>query len=69
MGILDSVRAALEPSDRETPAPIAGAYWCDDCAVRIPLESRPDGNEQRPCPDCDEPMQFELSPDGGSCAC
>lgn len=70
MALLESIRDAFLPSDREPATPIVGAYWCDDCSVRIPLEQRPGSDaDPRPCPDCGEPMRFEPSPDDGSCAC
>jgi len=42
-----------------------GAYWCDDCGVRIrdvDLDGEP------VCPDCGEEMRFERSA-GRDCAC
>ncbi|UTF54999.1 hypothetical protein [Natronosalvus rutilus] len=67
MGVIDSVKAALAssgPNDRPMDGS-QGAYWCDDCNVRIrdvDLESDP------VCPNCGEEMRFERS-HGRSCAC
>ena len=68
MGLLDSIRSTLTTSGPSSGTPIAGAYWCDDCSVRIPSEEPPDGTE-RTCPECDGEMRFERSPDSGGCAC
>lgn len=67
MGIIDTVREAFaSPSPKERPDDGSkGAYWCDDCGVRIrdvELEGEP------VCPDCGEEMRFERSA-GRDCAC
>ena len=68
MGILDSVKEALtsQPDAKSRPDDGSkGAYWCDDCGVRIrdvDLDGEP------VCPDCGEEMRFERSA-GRDCAC
>ena len=68
MSILDSVKEALtsQPDAKSRPDDGSkGAYWCDDCSVRIrdvELEGEP------VCPDCGEEMRFERSA-GRDCAC
>jgi len=67
MGLIESVKAALaSPTPKDRPADGSeGAYWCDDCAVRIrdvDLEGKP------VCPDCGAEMRFERST-GRDCAC
>lgn len=67
MGLIDSVKAVLA-SSASTGRPddgSQGAYWCDDCAVRIrdvDLEGKP------VCPDCGREMRFERAT-GRDCAC
>ncbi|WP_265108457.1 hypothetical protein [Halosolutus halophilus] len=75
MGLLASVKAMLDstgsrnrPTDGST-----GAYWCDDCGVRIrdvDLEGSEATHEtgEPVCPDCGDEMRFERST-GRSCAC
>ena len=67
MGLLESIRSTFDVAEPERRRSIVGAYWCDDCSVRRPVENRPD--EKPTCPECDGPMRFERSPDSGSCAC
>ncbi|ELY86940.1 hypothetical protein [Natrinema altunense] len=67
MGLIESVKSALaSPSPNGRPDDgSTGAYWCDDCAVRIrdvDLEGEP------VCPDCGVAMRFERST-GRDCAC
>ncbi|KAA9399504.1 hypothetical protein Har1130_00160 [Haloarcula sp. CBA1130] len=68
MSILDSVKAALtsQPDAKSRPDDGSkGAYWCDDCGVRIrdvELEGEP------VCPDCGDEMRFERAA-GRDCAC
>ncbi|GGK58080.1 MULTISPECIES: hypothetical protein [Haloarcula] len=68
MSILDSVKEALtsQPETKSRPDDGSkGAYWCDDCGVRIrdvELEGEP------VCPDCGEEMRFERAA-GRDCAC
>ncbi|EMA34194.1 hypothetical protein [Haloarcula japonica] len=68
MSIIDSVKEALtsQPDAKARPDDGSkGAYWCDDCGVRIrdvELEGEP------VCPDCGEEMRFERAA-GRDCAC
>jgi predicted RNA-binding Zn-ribbon protein involved in translation (DUF1610 family) len=67
MGLIDSVRDAIaSPSPKGRPDDGSkGAYWCDDCGVRIrdvELEGEP------VCPECGDEMRFERSA-GRDCAC
>ncbi|MFC7231463.1 hypothetical protein ACFQMM_08700 [Saliphagus sp. GCM10025308] len=67
MGVIDSVKAVLAssgPNDRPTDGS-QGAYWCDDCDVRI---RDVDIQGDPVCPNCGEEMRFERSY-GRSCAC
>ncbi|SDQ33513.1 hypothetical protein [Natronobacterium texcoconense] len=78
MGLLDSLRNAarlLESSAAsnsrmatDSDSRIAGAYWCDDCSVRIPV-SKEELDDERSCPDCGESMRLERHPESGHCAC
>lgn len=75
MGVFDSIKTVLDsasPNDRPTDGS-SGAYWCDDCDVRIrdvDLEESEAGSEtgEPTCPDCNEEMRFERSA-GRDCAC
>ncbi|SEP62753.1 hypothetical protein [Natrinema salaciae] len=67
MGLLESMKATLaSPAPKGRPDDGSdGAYWCDDCGVRIrdvELEGDP------VCPDCGTEMRFERST-GRDCAC
>lgn len=79
MGIIDTVSAVLSASTSRAPDEAgddgsAGAFWCDDCGVRIRdvdvdgkgLGRTEDGTPR--CPDCDDPMRFERAT-GSGCAC
>lgn len=76
MGVLDTVSSALsdrnESSDDGASAS-RGAYWCDDCNVRV-LDVEVDErglarNDGTPvCPECGDEMRFERSHADG-CAC
>lgn len=78
MSLITSVGELLNPSSRSAPRTSndgsRGAYWCDDCAIRVrdvdvesdDLDTDPDGEPT--CPDCGQPMRFELFK-GSSCAC
>ena len=74
MGLIDSVRDAFaSPSPKGRPDDGSeGAYWCDDCGVRIrdvELDVAPgEKTDDVACPDCGETMRFERS-SGRSCAC
>ena len=68
MSIIDSVKEALvtRPSTKSRPDDGSkGAYWCDDCNVRI---RDVDLEGEAMCPDCGEEMRFERA-SGRSCAC
>lgn len=71
MGLIDSVRDAFDsPSPKGRPDDGSkGAYWCDECGVRIrDVELDTDLEGEITCPDCGEEMRFERSP-GRDCAC
>lgn len=70
MGLLGSIREAVEgiEPDANGQADIAGAYWCDECSVRVPV-SENELEDERNCPECGESMRLERSPDSGHCAC
>lgn len=71
MGLLESVKSVFDssspkarPDDDST-----GAYWCDDCDVRIrDIELDVGPEDTAACPKCGETMRFERSK-GRSCAC
>ena len=68
MSIIDSVKEALTPRPSTKSRPddgSKGAYWCDDCDVRI-RDVDLEGEET--CPECGEEMRFERA-SGRSCAC
>ncbi|WP_226022314.1 hypothetical protein [Halomicrobium salinisoli] len=68
MGLIGTLREALASSPNAKAQPddgSKGAYWCDDCDVRIrdvDLEGEP------ACPDCGEELRFERA-SGRNCAC
>lgn len=71
MGLIDSVKEAFSsPSPKGRPDDGSkGAYWCDDCGVRIrdvEVDAEQDGDVT--CPDCGDEMRFERSA-GRDCAC
>ena len=71
MGLIDSVRDALaSPAPKGRPDDGSkGAYWCDDCNVRIrDVELGAEPGEAVTCPDCGEAMRFERA-SGRDCAC
>ena len=74
MGILGTVKAVLRASTQSpnrgggADLDSEGAYWCDDCGVRI-RDVDVDGEEPPACPDCEEPMRFERSAATTGCAC
>ncbi|NIB99229.1 hypothetical protein [Halobacterium sp. R2-5] len=77
MGIIDTVSSALstdaENDDVDVDAS-RGAYWCDDCGVRVrdvnvDEEGFDRDAEGAPlCPDCGDAMRFERAYEDG-CAC
>ena len=79
MGLFDTVTDAMKGSTQRAPGTAGddgseGAYWCDDCAVRVRdvevdeegLDR--DGDGAPVCPDCGESMRFERAT-GSGCAC
>ena len=79
MGLIDTVSAVLSASTSRAPDDggddgSAGAFWCDDCGVRVRdvavddegLDRDGDGDPL--CPDCGDAMRFERSHADG-CAC
>ncbi|MBP1986802.1 hypothetical protein [Halolamina salifodinae] len=80
MGIVSTIERALtRESNRsdetaETGTKSTGAYWCDDCNVRVrnvdvEAEGLDRDDEGTPvCPDCGTSMRFERSHADG-CAC
>ena len=71
MGLLDSLtKAFTSPSANNRPTDGSkGAYWCDDCNVRIrDVETDRSGEDELPCPECGTEMRFEYS-SGRGCAC
>lgn len=79
MGLIDTVTEVLSASttrapDRGGDDGSSGAYWCDDCGVRVRdvavdeegLDRTEDGTPR--CPDCGDGMRFERAA-GSSCAC
>ena len=66
MGLLDSITEAFSSPATDRPDDGSkGAYWCDDCGVRIrdvDLDGEP------VCPDCGDEMRFERAT-GRDCAC
>ncbi|OYR53495.1 hypothetical protein [Halorubrum halodurans] len=79
MGILDTVTETLASSTQRAPGDggddgSEGAYWCDDCTVRVRdvevdaegLDRDAEGTPK--CPDCGETMRFERA-GGSGCAC
>lgn len=72
MGIIDTVSeivSDMEPErDVDDTTESKGAYWCDDCSVRI-RDVEVNGDGPPDCPECGGTMRFERIPDSGSCAC
>lgn len=70
MGLIDSVKEAIaSPAKGRPDDGSKGAYWCDDCDVRIrDVELDVEPGETVTCPDCGEAMRFERAA-GRDCAC
>jgi DNA-directed RNA polymerase subunit RPC12/RpoP len=76
MGIVSTIENALTGETEESAdgSGSKGAYWCDDCGVRIrdvDLDAEGverDETETPRCPDCGDAMRFERSHADG-CAC
>lgn len=79
MGLLRTVAETLAASTQRS-AGVAGddgsegAYWCDDCGVRVrdvDVDAEGldrDGGGVPKCPDCGDTMRFERAT-GSGCAC
>lgn len=73
MGILSTLKQTFEASTqsadrgRGTGEPV-GAYWCHDCAERIPVRETA-GDDAPDCPECGDEMELERSPGSTGCAC
>ena len=67
MRLLTSIKSALSsPSPKSQPDDGSkGAYWCDDCGVRV---RDVDLSGEPVCPDCGDELRFERST-GRDCAC
>ena len=73
MSVIGTVREILAASSQSAnrgsgEAASKGAYWCDDCAVRI-RDVEVDGDEPPTCPECGGEMDFERSAASTGCAC
>ncbi len=79
MGIFETVTDALAGSTGTAPGAAGddgseGAYWCDDCGVRVRAVDVDDEGLDRDaegtptCPDCGDPMRVARAT-GGDCAC
>jgi Zn finger protein HypA/HybF involved in hydrogenase expression len=73
MGLLRTIAEAFEASTQSTnrgseTTQSTGAYWCHDCAERIP-DFEVEGDSTPACPDCGDEMAFERSTGSTGCAC
>lgn len=73
MSMLGTVRDLLEASTQDPnrgdgDEVSKGAFWCDDCGVRI-RDVEVEGEGTPDCPECDEAMRFERSAAATGCAC
>jgi uncharacterized paraquat-inducible protein A len=74
MGVFGTVKEILaastqNPNRGTTEEPRSkGAYWCDDCSVRI-RDVDVEGDADPTCPDCGDEMRFERSAASTGCAC
>ena len=70
MGFIGTLTEALRASSQAAPGgetASKGAYWCDDCDVRVRDVDLDD--EEARCPECGDEMRFERSPGSSGCAC
>jgi Zn finger protein HypA/HybF involved in hydrogenase expression len=70
MGLIGTLKETLAASAQTSPggeSASEGAYWCDDCDVRM-LDTEVD-EEDPTCPECGGSMTFERSPGSTGCAC
>ncbi|MFC4359758.1 hypothetical protein ACFO0N_17575 [Halobium salinum] len=73
MGLLSTITEAFGASTQSTnrgsgTSESKGAYWCHDCAERVP-DFEVDGDDAPDCPDCGDEMVFERSTGSTGCAC
>lgn len=73
MSVIGTVRDVLAASDQSAnrgdgEPESKGAYWCNDCGVRI-RDVEVEGEEPPACPDCGDEMRFERSGASTGCAC
>lgn len=73
--IKETLAASTQSPDRNVDADgetSQGAYWCDDCGVRIrdvDLDVDPADDGTPTCPECGDEMRFERSAGSTGCAC
>lgn len=73
MSVLGTVREVLAASSQSAnrgtgEAESEGAYWCNDCGVRI-RDVDVEGEAPPSCPECGDEMGFERAAASTSCAC
>lgn len=74
MSVLGAVKDILNSSSQSANRGGAGdpestgAYWCNDCGVRI-RDVDVEGDEPPECPDCGDEMEFERAAASTGCAC
>lgn len=73
MSVLGTVRDVLASSSQSAnrgdgSAESKGAYWCNDCSVRI-RDVEVEGEGPPSCPECGGEMDFERSAASTGCAC
>lgn len=76
MSFVNTLKDALtqtreKPGSPSTEGP-AGSFWCTECDERLlasEADIAPDSDDTQTCPSCGSRMEFERSPDSGSCAC
>jgi rubrerythrin len=73
MSVLSTVKELLEASTQNPnrgggASDSEGAYWCHDCAERVP-DVDVEGEAPPACPDCGDEMTFERSAGSTGCAC
>jgi Zn finger protein HypA/HybF involved in hydrogenase expression len=65
----DAFAASTQSTDRGTgTSESTGAYWCHDCAERVPARDV-SGEDAPSCPECGDAMELERSPGTTGCAC
>lgn len=74
MSVLGTVKEILEASSQsanrggEAESESKGAYWCNDCGVRV-RDVDVEGEAPPSCPDCGDEMTFERAAASTGCAC